>query len=61
MRSLSRSREVFHDFPWTAHDFSCFSTTFRVGRLRLFRPVLNNSEHPADYSFGRRNPYFRMR
>ena len=61
MRSLSRSREVFHDFPWTAHDFSCFSTTFRVDRLRLLRSVLNNSAHPADYSFGRRNPYFRMR
>ena len=61
MRSLSRFHEVFHDFPWTAHDFSCFSTTFRVDRLRLLRSVLNNSEHPADYSFGRRNPYFLMR
>ena len=61
MRSLSRQPKTFHDFPWTVHDFSCFSTTFRVGRLRLLRSVLNNSEHPADYSFGRRNPYFRMR
>ena len=43
MRSLSRFREAFYDFPWTAHDFSCFSTTFRVDRLRFLRaaqPVL---------------------
>lgn len=61
MRSLSRFREAFHDFPWTVHDFSWISTTFRVGRLRLLRSALNNLEHPADYFFGRRNPYFCMR
>ena len=61
MRSLCRQPKTSHDFPWIVHDFSCFSTIFRVDRLRLLRSALNNSEHPADYFFGRRNPYFRMR
>ena len=40
MRSLSRQPKTSHDFPWTVHDFSCFSTTFRVDRLRLLRSAL---------------------
>ena len=43
MRGLSRQHKTFHDFPWTVHDFSCFSTTFRVGRLLFLRsaqPIL---------------------